>query len=256
MRFRGIIRTGFVCFLDKLVPTPAVSLRFRRFKRSLGVAAPKVVVRSVWPRHFVFFFAAFVFIVVAGGIALSLAWIRSEPDIAELRQQLELQQAELSAFRSSMDTGQNALNMERAKEQQLLHRMRELEQENAALKEDILIFERLLPLGGGEPQAKIENFRIVREFSGGYQYRLLLAFQSPKRGDMFRGGYQLMANVRMPDGSSRQVSFPDKSASAVEIRHFLRREGRLVVPEGAVLISVEARLLQGGKLLSSQLVSL
>lgn len=65
-----------------------------------------------------------------------------------------------------------------------------------------------------------------------------------------------MANVSMPDGSSRQVLFPDKSASAVEIRHFLRREGRLVVPEGAVLISVEVRLLQGGKLLSSQLVSL
>lgn len=251
-----LLASASLSSLGELVPTPAVSLRFRRFKRGLGIAAPKVVVRSVWPRYFVLLFVGFAFLALAGGTALVLGWLRSDPEVAELRRQLEQQQTQLSAFKSLVDTGENTQSMERAKEHHLLQRMRELEQENAVLKEDLLIFERLLPLGGGDSLAKVENFRVVRTLAGEYQYRLLLAFQSSKRGEYFRGDYELYANIRMADGLSKMLQFPDKSERGIEIKHFLRREGRFVLPDGAVLISVEARLTQGGKLLSSQSVAL
>jgi hypothetical protein len=66
-------------------------------------------------------------------------------DLDLLRQQLKIQRDELDQLKSSAETGNSAINIERAAQQQLLSRVRALELENAALKEDQLLFERLIP---------------------------------------------------------------------------------------------------------------
>lgn len=236
------------------MPTPAVSLRFRRFKRQLGIAAPKVVVRSVWPRS-VLFLVSVAFLLLFGLLVVLLTESGAEPEVAELRLQLQHHQEALASLKALVDTDANANSIERAKEALLLQKIRDLEQENSALKEDLLTFERLLPAGGKDVSARVESFRLIRDFSGAYQYRALLAFQSPKRGDIFRGEFQLVLSVRLADGVGKRLLFPDKSERFVEIRHFMRREGRLSLPEGAELISVEAQLLRDGKLISTQSAS-
>jgi hypothetical protein len=59
-------------------------------------------------------------------------------DLDLLRQQLKIQRDELDQLKSSAETGNSAINIERAAQQQLLSRVRALELENAALKEDQL----------------------------------------------------------------------------------------------------------------------
>ena len=116
----------------------------------------------------------------------------------------------------------------------------------------MLIFERLIPVAGQEAQIRVESFRIVSNTLGGYRYRLLLAYQSVQRGVAFQGRYEIHARYRSADGQLGETQFPLGAASRLEVRHFLRREGEIELPEGAVLISVEARIYQGGKLLTKE----
>lgn len=251
---QGIFCRPPLCFS---MPTPAVSLRLKRFRRRFGISAPRVVVRSVLPRPWLLFACAVgVVFVFATAWFFHSAGFMGDAQLAELREQLQVQQGELSMLRSTVGTGQNAVSMERAAQQQLIARIQELESENAALKEDMLIFERLIPVAGQEAQARIESFRVLSEASTRYRFRLLLAFQSAQRGSGFRGTYEVLAVFRLPDGTSQQLVLPEGKGAVVEVLHFLRREGLIELPAGATLISVEARLFQGGKLVAKQLASL
>lgn len=232
--------------------TPAVSLRFKRFRRRFGISAPRVVVRSELPRQWLFGIG---FLLIAIGFAL--AWFIQSASIgggqlAELQNQLRVQQSELELLRGSVGTGQNAVSIERAAQQQLLARIQSLEAENSALKEDMLIFERLIPVIGQEARIRIESFRIASNAGGGYRYRLLLAYQSVQRGAGFRGRYEVTVTYKTADAKSKQVILPEGSGGVIEVRHFLRREGVIELPAGAVLVAAEVRLLQDGKLVTKE----
>lgn len=240
-----------------LMPTPAVSLRLKRFRHRFGISAPRVVVRSVLPRQWVVFFGILAFALLVGVLwVFRFGSLLGDDQLMELREQLVTQQGELVLLRSSVGTGQNAVNMERAAQQQLVARIRELETENAALKEDMLIFERLIPVAGQESQVRIESFRVLPESSVRYRYRLLMAFQAAQRGGGFRGVYEVIAAYRLPDGALQQSILPLRQDGVVDVQHFLRREGVIELPVGAILISVEARLLQAGKLVTKKVATL
>lgn len=232
--------------------TPAVSLRLKRFRRRFGISAPRVVVRSELPRQWLVGFG-----VLLVAIGFAAAWFIQSASIgggqlAELKNQLQVQQSELDLLRSSVGTGQNAVSIERAAQQQLLARIQSLEAENSALKEDMLIFERLIPVIGQEARVRIESFRISSNAGGGYRYRLLLAYQSVQRGAGFRGRYEVAVTYKIPGAQSRQIVLPEGQGGVVEVRHFLRREGMIELPSGAALVSAEVRLLQDGKLVAKE----
>lgn len=232
--------------------TPAVSLRFKRFRRRFGISAPRVVVRSELPRQWLVGFG-----VLLMAIGFAAAWFIQSASfgggqLAELQNQVRVQQSELDLLRASVGTGQNAVSIERAAQQQLLTRIQSLEAENSALKEDMLIFERLIPVIGQEAKIRIESFRISSNAGGGYRYRLLLAYQSVQRGAGFRGRYEVVVTYKVPDAQSRQLVLPAGQDGIVEVRHFLRREGVIELPGGAVLVSAEVRLFQDGKLVTKE----
>ncbi len=226
--------------------------KIRSFKRRFGVLSPRVVVRAEIPRKIFFLF--FVALVLIGG---SIFWFYCASDGGESKQLLIMrdkifsQQVELDLLRSTAGTGKNEIGIERAAQQQLLRRLHELEVENTALKEDMLIFEHLIPVVSQGPLVKIENFRVIFETSARYRYRFLLAYQASQRTDSFRGLYQLV--VRFEHAGALQLKkYPDSGGAALEIRHFLRREGVIEIPVDAKLTSVELRVLQDGKLVSKQ----
>jgi hypothetical protein len=242
--------------------TPAVTLRLRRFRRRFGIAAPKVVVRSHLPWQWLAL--PVVLLVLLVGV---LGWLVAQKnqagalglDIEGLRQQELAQREELNILRSTAGTGQNAVSIERATQQQLLARIQGLEAQNAALKEDILLFERLIPVAGEVAAIRIENFRVAQEVPGHFRYRLLLAFQPDRQSPDFRGRLQLVINFAL-FGKRGLILLPDKREALaeyqLELKHFLRREGAFELPEGAVLQSMEARVLQGDTLKSKQLAQL
>lgn len=236
------------------MPTPAVALRLRRFRQRFGIAAPKVVVRSHLPWQWLIL-PTVLFALLVGAIGWLMAQ-RNEAgtlgqEVEALRQQLLVQREELSILRSGAGTGQNAVSIERATQQQLLGRIKGLEAQNGLLKEDILLFERLIPVAGEGAAIRIENFRVAQEELGHFRYRLLLAFQPDRQTPDFRGRLQLLIDFEL-SGKRVQLLLPDKRESLteyqLELKHFLRREGAFELPAGAVLLGVEARVLQGDTL--------
>ena len=162
-------------------------------------------------------------------------------------------------MRSTAGTGQNAVSIERAAQQQLLGRIHSLETENAALKEDILLFERLIPVAGEKASVRVESFRVIKEFGSRFRYRLLISFRSDKQTPDFRGRF-LLAISYVNAGKAFQLMLPDRQESAIEyqleVKSILRREGGFELPAGAVLQGAEVRILQGDTLKSKRLAQL
>lgn len=233
------------------MPTPAVSLRIKRFRSRFGIAAPRVVVRSALPAYWLVVGAAgFLFVLFVLLWLFRIGGLGESEKLEDLRERLSAQQAELVALRSLAGTGQSAVSMERAAQQQLVARIAELEAENAALKEDMLIFERLIPVVGQDSVARIESLRVAPVAGTQYRYRLLFAYQSAQREAVFQGRYEVAVSYRGASGGLGRLPL----AGGVEIRHFLRREGVFDLPEGAALLSVGARLLQNGKVVAEQTI--
>jgi len=180
-------------------------------------------------------------------------------EVQTLRQQLQAHDEELGVLRATAGTRQNAVSIERATQQQLLARIQYLERENGALKEDILLFERLIPVVGEDAAVRIENFRVIHDGGGRYRYRILLAFQPDRQTPEFRGRLQLAVSFAL-GGKEQQMLFPDKRGVTgeyqLEMRHFLRREGVFELPFNGQIKAVEAQVLQGDTLKSKRLAQL
>jgi hypothetical protein len=244
------------------MPTPAVTLKLRRFRRRFGITAPRVVVRSHWPWRWL---APIVALVI--GLLLTLLWLASQRnevgamgrELEELRQEVRGQQEELIVLRSTAGTGKSAVEMERAAQQELLGKIQGLERENVALKEDMLLFERLIPFAGEETVVRVENFRLAQDGPARYRYRLLVAFQPGKQGGDFRGRLQLAVNA-VKGGKEYHVVLPEgRDAPAeyqLEVEHFLRREGVFSMPPDVLVKSVEARILQGDAVRAKRMAQL
>lgn len=102
-------------------------------------------------------------------------------ELDSLRHQVRELDDELLKLRSTAGTEQNAVQMERSTQQQLVNRVKTLESENAALREDMLLFERLIPATGDEASIRLESFRVAPDGPQRFRYRVLLAFQSARQ---------------------------------------------------------------------------
>ena len=244
------------------MPTPAVTLRIRKFRRRFGITAPRVVVRThlSWQWY-------------AGGAALLLLlslviiWLflqrgetgGMERELDALRVQVRDLDVELLRLRSTAGTEQSAVQMERSTQQQLTSRIKVLELENLALKEDMRLLERLMSATGNETAIRLESFRVVPDGQQRYHYRALLAFQSGKQAPEFRGRLQMLV-VFSVAGKRQEMLLPVKREDAgefqVEVRSFLRKEGAFEIPAGARLESVEARVLQGDTLKTKRMAQI
>jgi hypothetical protein len=244
------------------MPTPAVTLRIRKFRRRFGITAPRVVVRThlSWQWY-------------VGGVALLLLlslviiWLflqrgetgGMERELDALRIQVLDLEGELLRFRSTAGTEQSAAQMERSTLQQLTSRIRVLELENLALKEDMRLLERLISATGNETAIRLESFRVLPDGPQRYHYRALLAIQSGKQVTEFRGRLQILV-VYSIAGKRQEMLLPVRREDAgefqVEVRNYLRKEGVFEIPAGSKLESVEARVLQGDTLKTKRMAQL
>lgn len=241
------------------MPLVRKSFRFRKIRHRFGIAAPRVVIRTHWPLRWRL-------MLWAGGVILScmlaglfLSAFDSAAIAGEgVRRELELQRRELMLLRSVAGTGENAAVLERGVQRQLLEKIDSLERENAALREDVRLFERLLPAASSESQVTIGSFRVQSVGDSRYRYQLLLAFQSDRQTPDFKGHLQVVVDYVGGDGEGRLL-LPDERNSVgypLEIRHFVRREGEFVLPAGLRVRNVEVRILQGGTVRARQLAQL
>jgi len=187
----------------------------------------------------------------------------SSREIQSLRDRVIELNSELVKLRSLAGSGESSLQIERATQKQLSWQVKALEAENAALKEDLAFFEGLMPTSdvADEMAVRIDHLRIEPDgVADEYRYRMLVVNNAGRQAKELKGTLQLFIKVRQND-KDVMLTLPSDTEQNLqrfrfEIKHFRRLDGTFFVPKGAVVESVEARLLQDGVVRARQSVIL
>lgn len=247
------------------------AVKLRRLRQRFGISAPKVAVRT----HIPWYWRGLA-IVAMLSVSLALArWIydagrsiagfdssSTTQKIDGLKAKLASLESDLADAKAAASAAESNLRIDRSAQQQLAQQVRHLESENLALKQDLAFFEGLLPDAvSGEAGVRINRFRVERDPNDGrYRYRMLVVHNGAKQQREFRGELQFSLKVQQA-GKDAIITFPpegsqDRDRFRLEVKHFQRAEGVLLIPVGAVLKSVEARILQDGVVRTRQSINL
>jgi hypothetical protein len=248
------------------------SVKLKRLRQRFGINAPKLSIRT----HVAWHWRALATVAVLSVSFAVVAWIydagrsiagfqsgESSREIQSLKGRVAELDEELGKLRSIAGSGESSLQIERAAQQQLVRQVKILESENAGLKQDLAFFEGLIPASesGGELGVKISRLRIEPESPGGqYRYRMLLVHNGGRQAKAFHGTLQFLVKVQQA-GKDVMITIPSEADQGlekfnIEIKHFQRAEGVFLIQKGAVVKSVEARLLQDGVVRARQSVTI
>ncbi|WIM05242.1 MAG: hypothetical protein OHM77_11135 [Candidatus Nitricoxidivorans perseverans] len=245
-------------------------MTLRRLRGRFGISAPRVAVRTHLPWHWR---ALAIAAIVTAALALA-GWIYdagrrfagfdrsiTEQEIGMLRDQVTQMEAEAIWLRSAVNASESKLQIERTALQQLTDQVSALEGENARLKEELAIFENLARGDDKAGEPTISRLHVEPDaVAGQYRYRFLVAQQGAQNGREFKGRLQIVATLRQGSGATIAVipdpSDPEAVKYAVNFRSFRRLEGVFRTPAGAVVTSVEVRLVQEGNVKAAKRVSL
>lgn len=238
-----------------------VTGRWRKLRRRLGIAAPRVEIHSQIPWYWRWAGIA----VLLGISAASAAWIydagrrfagfdRSEvqQELLRVRGELEDANAELARLRSIANAAGSRLAIERTAQQKLAQQIRALEQENAKVREELATFESMLSSDArGANMLSIYRFKVEPDvLPGEYRYHLLLVGPSSRRERDFAGRLELVVNLQ-EGGQNVMMSFPEKAdagaaAFRLAFKYFRRVEGTFRVSPKAKVESVQVRVYESG----------
>jgi len=221
-------------------------MRWKLLRRRLSVASPRVIVRRhlPWPLRWAVLALVFGF---SGAIALwafelgkDLAGLdrAAKQELAQLRVEVTHLRAERNRAQSIADSADSLLKTERATQESLTHRLRQLEDETMALRADLGFFERLLPAVGDG--IAVRGLQVEALVPGQLRYQLLL-MQSGKTPSEFHGRYELLlAGV---DEGGKPWLAPGTKSQPLQFRQYTRLEGVVDHPEGAVVKTVQVRVI-------------
>lgn len=235
-------------------------MRWKLLRRRLSVSAPRVIVRSrlPWPLRWAFAALALGF---SAAIALwafefgrSLAGLDhgGQEELVRLRAetaQLRLDQAQA---RRVADTAESLLKAEHAAQERLAQQLRQVEAERQSLQADLGFFERLLPASGEGLQ--VRGLQAESQAPGQLRYQLLVV-QNGRSAPEFVGHYDIVL-AGLLEGRPWSATLPGGS-QALKLRLYARVEGMVDHPVGAVIKTVQARVLDAqGALRAMQTVKL
>lgn len=167
----------------------------------------------------------------------------AKEELVQLRAEAQRLRDERERAQSIANTADSLLKTERATQDKLTQQLRQAESETLALKADLGFFERLLPTSGEGLAVRALQAEQVQP--GQLRYQLLL-MQSGKAPAEFKGRYELQVAGTL-DGKPWTLALPAGS-QPISLRQYARIEGRLDHPAGAVVKTVQVRVLdnQGG----------
>lgn len=239
----------------------------RRLRRRFGITAPQVAVRVHVP-----WYLRVISIVVLTALLLALAgWVYDtgrlmagfdQSETKDLRQANAALEEEVVRLRSLLTTSQSSLQIEQATQRLLSEKNSTLVDENARLREELAVFERLTKLEGkAEGDISLDRLSVRPDAAPGrYRFSFLIALQGPRRGKETQLSLQIIASPRAPNAGAK-MSFPrrnDPDAAQYEIalRNFRRVEGKFEVPADFAVGAVEVRIFEAGVLRTSKSLTL
>lgn len=172
----------------------------------------------------------------------------SEQEVKLLRESVAKFEIETAQLRAISNASESRLKIEQSAQAQLSTQVKNLEEENRRLKEDLAFFENL---GPATNKLSINRFTVQKEvLPGEFRYRLLVLLGGSGRDRQFQGSLQLVVNLQSQGRNVMMVipetAQPDNPAFRLNFKYFQRVEGTFRVPEKAKIRSVQVRVTQQG----------
>jgi hypothetical protein len=250
-------------------------MKFRLFARRMSVSAPKMTVQ----RHvsLPLRMASIALAIAVGAVGAIWAWQalfgNAQEEMQQLSEQLATARAELSKEKAERERLTEIANkadaqikMEKAASEQLAKQMKALEADNGKLLADAAYLETLLPSDGASGNIAIRRLTLEREGpinpANPQQIRYkALVMQGGREQKEFAGAIQIVATGTL-NGKPLSITLPDQGTPEVKERmkiafkRYQRVEGFIEVPAGAVIKTVQLRLLEKGTLRAQETASL
>jgi hypothetical protein len=242
----------------------------RRLRSSFSIGSSRMAIRSqlAWYWRWLLNFLLMVLVATVVWWLVQNSYRITGFDIQEVKAHLErlteenrVAKADLEAARSTLTERDRQLQIEKAAQGELARTVAQLQEENAALKEDLGFLRNIMSSGGTTPEGiGLSNLKVERDGkTNEYRYRMLLT-QGGQRKQDFKGKVQIVARVAK-DGTVNTLTFPDASAGeaagSFEFRFYHKVEGRFAIPDGSSLKGVDVRVLAmpGGQVKLSRTIN-
>ncbi|HEY3180507.1 MAG TPA: DUF6776 family protein [Casimicrobiaceae bacterium] len=246
--------------MARLGLTMAFPINWRRFRAHFGISAPRMTVTTSLP-----WWERSAALLALGAVMAGMLWWsfgvgqlfgsahRTDVDaqIAALETEASRLRSDASALRVRYSQMQSDLAMSRGAQQALSRQIADLTAENAALKEEATILQRLIGDTGKQTALSISRLSVERDAEGAYRYRMLVVRDASPRND-FEGHVALEAELRSAEtGARRTLILPDdepetRPTLALKFKYYQRVEGMLHVPHGVRLTALTARAFENG----------
>jgi hypothetical protein len=234
---------------------------FRTVKRRFGIFAPRVAVRPHLPWYW-----RWLGYIALGGAVVGIGWAtydygmelagfrqsEAQRQIAQMAGEIQSRDTRIAEMRTQVAAAERQLQIDRATYGDLGRQVKLLSEENAALKEDLALFQSLMTSDEKELGLSINRFRVQPDsLPGEYRYRFLLV-QSGQRVKEFQGTLQFVVNLEQGDRKF-VVTLPleeQKSAKEYQVsfKFFQRVEGTFKVAPGTVVRSLQVRVFEIGSI--------
>lgn len=241
----------------------------RRLRSNFGIGSSRMAIRSQMAWYWRWLLNLLLMMLVAGVVW----WLvenshritgfnreEARQRLASLTEENVKLRQELETARGNLVERERLLQVDRAAQSELARTVAQLQEENSALKEDLGFLRRVMSSGATPEGIRIAELKVEREGATNlYRYRMLLT-QGGQRREDFKGKVQILARVSQGPALST-LTYPDAGttdAGAFEFRFYHKVDGRFAIPEGAVLKSVEVRVLAvpGGQVKLSRTINL
>jgi hypothetical protein len=241
----------------------------RRIRKNFGIGSSRMAIRS----QLAWYWRWLLNILMMAAVGMVVWWLVENSyritgsNIDEVRGRIAAVGEENQALKRDLETARatlvergRQLQIEKAAQGELARTVAQLQEENASLKDDLGFLRKLMSSGAAPEGIGITDLRVEREGStNGYRYHMLLTQGGQRKLD-FKGKLQVVAHVSQ-GADQTSLTFPEASAGptagALDFRFYQKVEGRFAVPDGAVLKSVEVRVLAipGGQVKLSRTVN-
>jgi hypothetical protein len=173
-------------------------------------------------------------------------------EVASLRSELVQAKAERDAAQSVANTADTLVTAEKASRDMLIAQAKQLEVENNSLRDDLGFFERLIPAGTVDGLS-IRGLQADVATPGTLKWQALV--MQPGRNTQEFNGRLEVTFAGSVNGRPWSTTLPNGPVP-IKIRQYGRMEGELTLPDGAVVKSVTARVLEGSKVRATQSIKL
>jgi len=242
----------------------------RRIRSSFGIGSSRMAIRPQAAWYWRWVMNLLMMLVVAGVVwwVVQNSYRITGFDAQEARQQIQTlgednqrMKRDLEVTKGMLNERDRQLQIEKASQTELARTVAQLQEENAAIKEDLGFLRRVMSSGATPEGIGVSDLKVERDGNTSeYRYRMLLT-QGGQRKQDFVGRIQVVARVSQGISNST-LTFPDpalpETTGSFEFRFYRKVEGRFRIPEGSTLKGVDVRVLAvpGGQVKLSRTINL